>query len=211
MQQQPTPELVRAFYAHMTKTFDCTVINKNDSELMKLIGGFLGAIRVLDPEDFKKRFATTLIDKLYFPFEPGEERPEGELWSLWSQIEILPHEVTHRLQAKEGGTLPFAVEYIVDANSGRARLEAEAYVATMELHYWRHGQTPSPAALAELLRHYAVGEEGIAYTRKRLEAAAITVRYGAVVTQAGQEAIRWLNEHAPHLRSPNVRRIAKAR
>ena len=98
------------------------------------------------------------------------------------------------------GPITFDYRYITDTPS-RARFEAEAYRASLELSWWHTKTLPDPAALAGLLRGYGVTETDIAMAHGILAAAAEAVKRGAIVNQASAVAITWLNEHAPELRA----------
>ena len=55
-----TKEDVIDFYNYMSDIFGAKVINKKDSILMKIIGSFLGLIRVLNKKNARKRSKSDL-------------------------------------------------------------------------------------------------------------------------------------------------------
>jgi hypothetical protein len=93
--------------------------------------------------------------------------------------------------------------YLTDRTE-RARLEAEAYRCHLELHYWRWGVLPDPRELAETLGCYGCAPADVDLAERMLRIWAVPIRHGAVLGEASQVAIAWLDEHVPHLRAPRA-------
>lgn len=195
--RDPTPEEVRGLWGHMTERFDSSVIDKRSAVEMRLVGRLLGQLRILDPQDFLARYATTFGDRIYLPFTPGVA--EGG-WDLFGQIVVCAHEHQHVHQARTLGMAKFAASYLLSA-SARADFEAEAYRASLELGWWHARRMPDPDVIAHRLAGYAVGPRDIAVAAVMLRESAESIRRGAVLNQATVIALAWLDEHAPEVRA----------
>jgi len=203
---EPTAETVRAFYAHMSSRFGATVVPKASSSLMSAAGWGLGALRSLgasvpDAAAFASRYVTTIGSTVYVPYEPGDESTG---WSRWDQIGVIVHECEHVAQRGRMG-LAYERDWLT-STAARARLEAEAYRVQLELEHWHRGYVPAdmPGRLARMLRDYGCSDADVAVTERVLRSSAVSVRQGAVISEAAHVAILWLDEHAPELRAPGV-------
>jgi len=195
----PTPEVVRDFWAYMSGHYESRVIKRSDALEMKVIAQALRLINAMDVKTFMTRFATTLGNRIYIPFTVGEvPDAEAEAWSLWDQITTAVHEHQHVYQYhKEGQT--FVWKYLL-RSSGRAHYEADAYRCNLEMHYWRYGYVPAGHKLAELLRAYKCNETDIAVAEKQFNLSSRTIEQGAIINDASRRAIGWLDANAPELR-----------
>jgi hypothetical protein len=182
-------------WAHMTDHFGTRVIDKSEAVEMRLIARLLDALRIVDRERFLSNFATTIGRRIYLPFQIGR----GDEADLWHQIVLCAHEHQHVAQHDRQG-LRFELGYLTD-RATRARLEAEAYRCHLELHYWRWGTLPDARELAERLGSYGCRPEDIDLAERMLRIWAVPIRHGAVLGEASQVAIAWLDEHVPHLRA----------
>src|SRR5262249_28101861 len=126
-----TPELVRAFYKHMTGTFGASVIDKRSATEMQVVAGVLGALGIVNREEFLRRFATTIGKRIYLPFDVGDA---AQGWSLWSQVAVLTHECQYIVQYNANGPLGFSWRYLTNT-AARAAFEAEAYRCQLELQW----------------------------------------------------------------------------
>lgn len=193
---EPTPELVRDFWRHMTRAYGTRIIDKNSAWEMRLVGLFLSRIKVLDKDDFLRRYTTTIGKRIYTPFDVGVP---DDRYGLWGQISVCIHEHQHVEQLLRDGWLKFAGRYLI-SSAARAAYEAEAYRCNMELHFWRHGEIPDLQLLAKRLEHYGCSQGDIDMVERMLELSAETVRRGGIVNRASQKAIAWLNRNAPELK-----------
>ena len=192
-----TPAIVRGLWEHLSRELRSVVVSKPDAVEMRGVSTFLGAIGVVDAQQFLNSYATTLNHRIYVPFTVGV--PERE-WSLWAQLVTAAHEHQHVVQADEHGVALFALRYL-SSRSGRALLEADAYRTQLELHFWRFGELPSLSGFAAHgLDGYALRPEDIAVAQRVLELSAQSIRRGAVITRAGRLAIDWLESHASGIR-----------
>jgi hypothetical protein len=193
-----TPEIVRAFWAHMSDAYESDVIPKADSELMKLVAGFLDVIDVQDDETFMQRFTTTLHNNIYIPFELGV--PSN--YDLWDQIRVCVHEHQHIEQGQRDGWITFGGRYLTSP-SYRANYEAEAYGCDMELEYWRQGTGFDPLSYGtqrvKSLNLYGCKPEHIVQAQQTISIRADMLAQGGVENKATLLAMEWLNEHAPEL------------
>jgi len=80
-------------------------------------------------------------------------------------------------------------------------VEAEAYRCDLELNQWRWGTLPDARELAEKLGSYGCRPADVDLAERMLRIWSVPIRHGAVLGEASQVAIAWLNEHVPHLRS----------
>lgn len=196
-----TPELTRNFWDHMLKEFDASVVQKDSSELMKVVATVLDAFGVQDKEQFMKDFVTTLGRTIYIPFEVGIEIPR---WPLWAQVRVCVHECGHVVQGNREGWTTFDSRYVT-SSSFRAGYEAECYGADMEMEFWRLGTSGfDPFRFAQerplSLKNYGCKEADIEQAQQMLAIRAGLVAQGVVETKAAQVAIPWLEKNVPGLR-----------
>ncbi len=192
----PTPDLVRRFYAHMAAEYGATVKPKATAWEMRAAGKFLGAIGIVDAGAFATQFVTTIGSTVFVPYEPGDDAS----WTLWSQITTLTHECQHIKQRSLRG-LDYEVSYL-SSKAKRSHIEAEAYATNVELHFWRTGSI-EPWVIDHLAGHmasYGVSAVDVSVLRKHLEMIAVGARRGVVVSHAARTAIAWLDANAPELR-----------
>jgi hypothetical protein len=194
---EPTPEDAKGLWAFMTKTFETRVIHKADAGAMRAVGAALGAMGIVNARDFMTRFATTIGRRIYLPFVPGTDAPG---WDLWQQMLTCAHEHQHVAQLDRDGKVRFGFDYL-RSKAARARHETEARTTEVELHFWRFGTIPNLERLVEGLSSYALRPADITAALSALRSQAEAIRRGAVLTQAGQVAISWLEEHARHLKT----------
>jgi hypothetical protein len=199
MMDGPTPQHVKNFWAYMSKEYDSTVIQKADSELMKVVAWFLDVVNVQEDEQFMKDFTTTLWKRIYIPFELGV----GDGDTLWRQIRTCVHEHQHIEQGERDGWLEFGGKYLTSP-SFRANYEAEAYGCDMELEYWRNPPSDFDAlqyglGRIESLKNYGCSAEDIEQAKQTIVLRAEVLEKGGVENKASQIAISWLNDYAPEL------------
>jgi hypothetical protein len=184
----------------MQKEYGSDVVPKADSELMKLVAGFLDVTDILDDEAFMERFTTTLHNNIYIPFGIGVVQANR---SLWSQIRTCVHEHQHIEQGNREGWLTFGGQYLT-SKANRANYEAEAYGCDMEMEFWHRGAGFDPRAYGtrrvETLKNYGCGSPVyISQAKQTIALRADVLKQGGVENKCSQLAIAWLNEHAPHL------------
>lgn len=197
-----TPELTQAFWAHMLKEFDASVVQKGDSDLMKVVATVLDAFSVQDKEQFMLDFVTTLGRAIYIPFKIGIVG-KGR-WSLWAQARVCGHECGHVMQGNREGWATYDSRYVT-SSSFRAGYEAECYGIDMELEFWRLGSSGfDPFRFAQerplSLKNYGCKEAEIEQAQQMLTIRAGLVAQGVVETRAAQVAIPWLEANVSGLR-----------
>jgi len=188
-----SPELVIDFWHYMQKKYDTKVVNKKKSKLMRAVANFMDDFGIMSGKKFMNDFTTTLFGKIYVPFTIGDANTKR----LESQIAICVHEHQHIQQNRRDNG--YSRKYIFN-KAYRAYVEAEAYGANMELHFWYAGHVLDPVALAEKLYDYGCKDKHIRVAQKHLESMAITVKYGGVINDSSKTAIAWLNEYAAEYR-----------
>jgi len=194
---EPTPVVVRNFWDFMSEGYESDVIPKADSELMKLVAGFLDVTGILDDETFMENFTTTLHNNIYIPFEIGDPKRD-----LWSQIRTCVHEHQHIEQGNRDGWIEFGGLYLTSP-AFRANYEAEAYGCDMELEFWRQGQSFDAKAYGqrrvETLKNYGCKPEHIEQAKQTIAIRAGVLAQGGLENKCSQLAVAWLNQHAPEL------------
>lgn len=190
-------KLVKSFWDYMSAEYGSTVVPKADSELMKLVAGFLDVVDIQDDEVFMKRFTTTLGKRIYIPFELGDPSRD-----LWGQIRLCVHEHQHIEQGQREGWITFGGRYLTSP-SFRANYEAEAYGCDMELEYWHRGANFDPKAYGakrvENLELYGCSPEDMEQAQQTILIRAGVLMQSGLENKCSQLAIAWLNEHAPEL------------
>lgn len=192
---EPTPEVARAFVAHMAQTFSAVISPKKNAIEMLAVASALSRMGVLDRQDFLANYATTLGRRVYLPFTPGEA---SGVWNLWAQMVTFTHECQHVVQYDRLGALRFGRDYLA-SSSGRAKLEAEAYRTNLELHHWRFGVVSDAHLLASGLRSYGCNDADIAFADQYLRLSGASVAAGAVINRSTRTALEWLEANAPEL------------
>lgn len=197
---EPTPELVKNFWAYMQSEYGSDVIQKVDSELMKLVAKFLDVAGIQDDETFMTRFTTTLHNNIYIPFKLGMLVTGG--YTLWGQIRVCVHEHQHIEQGQREGWVKFGGQYLTSPAS-RANYEAEAFGCDMEMEYWRQGMSFDPLVYGqqrvEVLKMYGCKPEHIEQAKQTIGIRAGVLLQGGMENKCTQLAVAWLNEHAPDL------------
>ena len=198
MQGTVTPDDVKGLWAHMQAAYGSTIARKDAAE-MQAAAELLDRMGITDQDAFLERFSTTIEDRIYIPFEIGEEGEAGR-HSLWGQMKVCVHEHQHIAQARRFGLEEYALRYAASP-ADRAYLEAEAYRCNMELERWRGNRHQRITPYMHSLKHYGLGDTDLDVARSYLTSAAVSVTQGIISTEAGIIAIKWLNANAHHLRS----------
>ena len=190
MKYKLSKKLVLSYHDYMSRKFHFEIIPKGGSELMYLVSNALEILGIMDKETFLKRYAVTIVNPftdekfVYIPWTPGE----GTQKARASQIRILAHEAEHTIQGED---LKFVPRYFY-SRSRRAHYEALAMRAELELWYYLYGTPMDTAATARRLKAYRVRSGDIRVTKKELDLANKVIVRGAIGTDAGKAAIRWL-------------------
>jgi hypothetical protein len=195
---EPTKQHVLDFWAYMQAQYGSDVIQKADSDLMKLVAQFLDVAGIQDDETFMTRFTTTLHNNIYIPFVLGTI----DTRSLWSQIRLCVHEHQHIEQGNREGWVTFGGQYLTSP-AFRANFEAEAFGCDMEMEYWRQGQSFDALAYGqrrvEVLKMYGCKPEHVEQAKQTIAIRAGVLLRGGVENKCSQLAFDWLNTHAPEL------------
>lgn len=171
-------------WADVQSKFRFSVVDKNKSSVMHLVGGFLQLIGVQDRKYFMSRYAVTFRDKVYIPFVIGS----GDRWQLVAQVCNLAHEAHHVVQFRKS-PVKFPFRYVV-SSTDRAFYEMEAMRASMEMYRYLTGEMMDPAYVAGRLQAYACKQRDINVTQKSLEAVCKTIEKGGVITETAQYIIQ---------------------
>lgn len=198
------PKIVRAYYDHMAAVYRASIVRKDTSPIMEVARAGLCLLGIEAGKRWME-YATTdpLSRTIYVPFEPGVVNADGS-WDLWAQINVLAHECQHLHQADsvgELGTIVSGIAYALDTPHRTAH-EAECYVTSAEMHWWRYGLLEEwwLEHTAEGMLSYGVSDADVQHIHTHLLSAAATIRRGGIISHAGHAAIEWLDAHAPDLR-----------
>jgi hypothetical protein len=187
---EPFPADVQDFWSFMLARHGMTLVNKNDSKMMQIVGESLDLMGIQDKDDFMKKYTTSVLGRVFTPFELGVPM-EG--WSLWNQIRVCPHEIRHDVQRKNNGCLGFEWDYTTNSAS-RASHECDALSVDMLLEWRYQDRMLSPHELAVGLKGYACTDEDVEVSEKQLQMIAKMIRRGAILPDPAKEACDWLNE-----------------
>jgi len=191
---QPTPEIVRSFWQHMSQSYGSTVRDKATAEEMQLFAKGLDKMGIVNGAEFLSRFVTTIGSTIYTPFTPGEAT---ETWPLWDQIVVCAHEHQHVLQSDQ--SLSFTLKYLSDP-VWRAAYEGSAYRVSMTLDFWHYGKTPVTKPYLEAAKSYGLDTPSLDFFQQYLELSIPAIRQHGKPDEAARVAIEWLEQNAPELK-----------
>ncbi|MCH8518067.1 MAG: hypothetical protein LAT68_17360 [Cyclobacteriaceae bacterium] len=190
----PSSQDVQDIWEHFCRKYGTEIVDKHDSDLMSFISRILAISPGMTRESFIENYVTVIGKKIYAPFAPGDQG-DG-VWSLWSQLIVCAHEHQHVIQYGAHdvqGAVGFSVQYLTQ-KPRRTRFEIEAYTTALELHFWRSGQVLDPAPIIRSLASYRVKELDLKVAKAGFNANNRMIARGAVITEAGAEAIQWLRD-----------------
>ena len=210
-----TSRKVRKYWDYMSKHYDTKILQKeddlievieaakgknviqlvanlaklNEGDEIGLVAMFLDRIDMVDVEKFMTRYTTTLADRIYVPFEIGDDSTH----SLEAQIKICTHEHEHVLQYRDK-PIEFIVRYLSD-RAQRAIYEADAFRCNMEIERLLTGKAPRATGYANILKDYGCTDADIMVVEKMLRLSRQTIAAGGTITRAGQVGCRWLKKN----------------
>jgi hypothetical protein len=181
-----TSAVVIGTWSRMQARHGTRVILKQDDAGMKLVGGFLDVLGVLDKKDFLESYSTTIDHAIYVPFQIGDPAHD-----LLAQLALCAHEHQHVIQVEREGWTKFAGLYLFDQGA-RGGWEAEGYRCNMELSFWATGMVPewAPQHYAERLgKAYACNAETVKVVATALELVRENILEEGIVNQGSREVI----------------------
>lgn len=195
-------ELVQAAEAlsvYLQKELEFTVVDKEDSAIMKAvvtgldIARFFGAT-VPDHKAFMENYATTIGTVVGLP-KSMRENPRVK-------IEVVPHEGQHTIQFNEQ-KVAFPWLFLKHP-ADRAQFEADAYAASLSMRWWLTGHLPSVeeinGVIQSLVAGYHLRVEDISYARVAIMSHVESIRDGIHMTKAARLAIAFMDANYPHLK-----------
>lgn len=191
MRFEITADMAKGLWEHLSDEFDSIVIDKDNSDMMDVVGWFLDAIDVLERDRFMADFGTTLIDRIYIPFAPGEASVK---WSPVKQVAMAIHEHHHVWQSDDVGAWRFSTGYLAK-KSTRAFYEAEAYRTNLEFYWWLAGNMGNPAYYAEKIRSYGCGDDEVDFVKAFLDMSIPAIEAGEILSPVCKSAFSWLEEN----------------
>lgn len=190
-----SPDDVRDLWQFLGRQFGFEVTTKNDPRAVQIWSLLvkLGKASVVDPRDWRERFATYLPPEIagestvFLPFTPGEPTT---LWPLDAQFLVAPHEAQHAAQYRldpSGFLLLFALSTADRANYERAAR------ATAECVRWAlGGELADPkVATASLVTSYGCLFDDAAVAAEDLRLDEETIRAGGIVSMVAALVIEW--------------------
>jgi len=179
-----TEKNVKAFHKYMAAKFKAEIVNKDDKVSMEIIDWALGLMGVMDKGEFLKRYAITIGDRIYIPYEIGK----GTMAQKVGQIILICHEMTHVIQ----GELDHAMKlkYLM-SKSRRAHMESEAMHCNLEMYYWYYQKNLPVSALVKALEAYSLRDEDIAVAQTHLKVYSMITSRGVVASPVSKAAIAW--------------------
>ena len=184
---------------HLQGIFKFSVVDKEDSTLMKAAAAGMDAVKFLgvnvpDSSVFMENYATTLGTLVALP-KSIRDNPA-------SKIEVVTHEAQHVLQFQES-KVTFAWLYLTKATD-RAQYESDAYAAGLAVRSWLTGVSPGDGELtwvvAALVRGYHLRAEDASYAETALKSHVASIRDGIYMTKAARTTIAFLEEKYPELK-----------
>lgn len=184
-----TPELVRNFFAFMSKKYNSTFESKANAAEMKLISQALNYFSITDGAAFLSRFTTTIGKTIYIPFVIGI--PDDN-YSLLGQIIVCAHEHQHIIQSNKAGEAVFAMRYLLDP-TWRASYEAEAYRVSMAVTSYLTGIAPETTPYLESIKSYGLGSDELDFFRNYLESSLPVIASYNTPDESARVSINWLD------------------
>lgn len=182
-----TTEDLVAYAAYVSGKYNCAILRKSDTAEMPLIAEFLDALGYIGRDDFMQNYCTTLANRVYLNFTPGQ--PDVD---LFAQLRVIAHEVTHVHQYQTSG-LRFAWMYLSSPEE-RAVFESEAMRTELPL-LWRYADTQmDTSAQVATLRAYGCSDEDLQTAKDLLDAAADITYRGGITSAVARDTIQWLTD-----------------
>ena len=174
-------------------------VDKRTDAFQKTIGEVLELLKIQDASTYRGKYLSmipTPVKTIYAtPFTPGEPTED---YPLDAQLDSLPHELTHFLDAKSEGLVSYGAQYLA-RKTGRVHREMRANAAMGEWHKTRYGAELDAKWLAEQMAFYGCLQE-VPFAEVEMRSMLITVNAGGVVQGLGGEAmVRWALAKYPEL------------
>lgn len=153
---------VQTMWATMCKRYKCKLKPKSKSLLMKIVAKIFDRRykknkNLISGNAFMRDYWTTHGNTIYYPSssKPGH----GDADELRQQVELACHECVHVEQRP-------SIRYLTSP-ARIAKIESDAFIATMEIHHWITGQVPYPPQLARKLYPYGCTDAQVDYAKRK--------------------------------------------
>jgi len=128
------------------------IVRKDRASSQRLIHRVLWVLSLGRMRDYLSRYVTTLGSVVYVP-------PDFDTWDEGARVVVLHHERVHLRQFQRLGWVPMTLLYLlgglpVGLAWGRARLEREAYAATIGATLALEGEAAARALRPEVIRRF---------------------------------------------------------
>jgi hypothetical protein len=190
-QIEPTSFQVKSYAKYMFDHYGLIPKNKYKSILIRMVAFFLNLFRIMDGQQYMKRYSTVFNGRVYLPFIVGDPTTKG----LVAQVAIIAHECEHAYWKKQRG-FAYSWNYLFNP-ARRAMAEVEAYRVNMELHYWYTGKLLSPMKLADKLYSYGCKKLDVDMACIAFRGLASIIAEGTIGADASKHAIAYFNEIMP--------------
>lgn len=193
-----TPEVVRGLEAHLCRTFDVVVHEKDDDALMWIVAQGLDVAGVLDAQRFRTAFATTIGTSIWIP------RMYAASQLPFPRARLLVHETTHAVRYRRD-PVRFASLYIRHGED-RAHEEALAYLAGAEFEAAVSGTVPALDTIGASLTGggctscagaYGLDPRTREFARGLIAQGAAALAAGARTSEVAVAAVAWLRAEHP--------------
>lgn len=193
MARKATAGEAAAYMAHMAAACGARIVDRTQAIEYEMLRAAVKEVSfgLIDVETYLHNYSVTLGNLVYLsPLHTAD--PD-------IMIEVVTHECEHVHQFYDDAAA-FTFLYLSEPEA-RARYEAHAYAAGMEINVARGFGLPSLDQLAFPLEGpaYMLPEEHKKLGRQILEARATQAAAGIYVGKASTEGIKWLKAHAPEL------------
>ncbi len=187
-----TPKLTINFHKYMARKYKFKIVKKSDSDMMKVIAIFLSYLVSIKPEDFMKKFSTTIWDRVYVPYEIGK----GNRSQLFRQICTITHESRHVYDFRKNSITPLL--YLGDKTK-RTEMEFKAISTCLYLYWWRYERLPNIWEKVSILTKYGLDKTDIKVAYKCLLMQTPIVKKDKIANSVAKTAIRWLKRYAKNI------------
>lgn len=182
-----TPEDLAAYAEFVQTKYNCAVLRKDQATEMQVAAELLDALGYVARDVFMRDYATTLANRIYLPYTPGDASRD-----LLTQLMVLAHEASHVHQYQTTG-LRFAWMYVSDPED-RAVFESEAMRTEIPIQWQYADQAYDTTWASNNLTAYGCSANDIATAKALLDAAAEIVYRGGVTTAVARDTVAWLKD-----------------
>lgn len=177
---------IKDLTAYFCIKYKAKVINRKDSLLIKIIGRVMALFRLTTYDHWMNYVGTTLLNRIYIPFELGKEHPT---WNLLVQLNYIVHEMVHVSQYRNSKLMP--LKYLFSKKK-RTEYECEGYASNLRMDYELNRVVDPLKYLNSLKGLYALSDSNINDASKYFLDAMLTMKKGDTISPIADEALQFL-------------------